>query len=533
MSYIALYRKFRPSTFEEVRGQEAIVTTLKNQVKTGRTQHAYLFCGTRGTGKTTIAKILARAVNCEHPVDGSPCGECPLCRQIATGNSMNMIEIDAASNNGVDNIRDIIDEVRYRPPSGNYKVYIIDEVHMLSAGAFNALLKTLEEPPSYVIFILATTEPNKIPMTILSRCQRYDFRRIGTDTITARLRELVDKEGASAEEEALHYIARTADGSMRDALSLLDECLSFLFGQTLTYDKVLEVLGAVDTSVFDTLLLALAAGDTPAVLTAFEKMVANGREPGQLMTDFIWYLRNILMIKAVGTADASLVDASAERRRELEGIATQVSDTTLTRYIRSLSDLINRIRFAANRRVLTEIALVSLTRPEMEQSEEALMERIRLLEERVEELSSRPAVYAPAEAAPAEKTPEPEQEEEVSYGPAAPEQLQRIKAEWKEILKDPNLAKRRVDVMQLDGCHLKFDPEAEDPRIFIELKEGYGERTVKDTSFRLLVENAIARRIGGAVSVEMYEAKEKRNGLYRVTVDQQLARIGMPIEEEE
>ena len=254
MSYQALYRKWRPQNFEDVKGQEHIVTTLKNQIRLGRIGHAYLFCGTRGTGKTTVAKIFARAVNCEHPVDGSPCGECAMCRAIQSQASMNVIEIDAASNNGVDNIREIRDEVEYSPTEGRFKVYIIDEVHMLSIGAFNALLKTLEEPPEYVIFILATTEAHKIPVTILSRCQRYDFHRITIDTIADRLRELADKEAMDVEDKALRYIARAADGSMRDALSLLDQCVAFYLNERLTYDHVLEILGAVDTSVFSRLL---------------------------------------------------------------------------------------------------------------------------------------------------------------------------------------------------------------------------------------------------------------------------------------
>ena len=262
MSYVALYRKFRPQNFEDVKGQEHIVTTLKNQIKADRIGHAYLFCGTRGTGKTTIAKILAKAVNCEHPVDGSPCNECETCKAISAGTSMNVIEIDAASNNGVDNIREIREEVAYRPAEGRYKVYIIDEVHMLSTGAFNALLKTLEEPPSYVIFILATTEAHKIPITILSRCQRYDFRRITVDTISERLSELMEKEGTEVEEKAIRYIAKAADGSMRDALSLLDQCIAFYLGEKLTYEKALDVLGAVDMEVFSELLRKVLAQDT-------------------------------------------------------------------------------------------------------------------------------------------------------------------------------------------------------------------------------------------------------------------------------
>ena len=226
MSYTALYRKFRPAVFEEVKGQDHIVTTLRNQIRYDRIGHAYVFCGTRGTGKTSVAKIMAKAVNCENPVNGSPCGKCAMCREIASGTSTNVIEIDAASNNSVDNVREIVEEVTYRPSRGRYKVYIIDEVHMLSAGAFNALLKTLEEPPSYVIFILATTEVSKLPVTILSRCQRYDFHRLDTDTVAERMRELLDAEGVKAEDAAVRYIARLADGSMRDGLSLLDQCIA-------------------------------------------------------------------------------------------------------------------------------------------------------------------------------------------------------------------------------------------------------------------------------------------------------------------
>ena len=262
MSYTALYRKWRPVSFGDVKGQDPIVKTLKNQITSGRIGHAYLFCGTRGTGKTSIAKIFARAVNCEHPVDGSPCNECETCRHIMEGSSLNVVEIDAASNNGVENIREIREQVQYPPTEGTYRVYIIDEVHMLSIGAFNALLKTLEEPPSYVIFILATTEVHKIPITILSRCQRYDFKRISLDTIADRLRELTEAEHIGVEERALRYVAKAADGSMRDALSLLDQCAAFHFGETLTYDNVLEVLGAVDNSVFSELFRAAVEGRT-------------------------------------------------------------------------------------------------------------------------------------------------------------------------------------------------------------------------------------------------------------------------------
>lgn len=333
MSYTALYRKFRPQEFEDVKGQEHIVTTLKNQIKADRIGHAYLFCGTRGTGKTTVAKIFAKAVNCEHPVDGSPCGKCPACQGIAAGTSMNVIEIDAASNNGVDNIRQIREEVSYRPTEGKYKVYIIDEVHMLSAGAFNALLKTLEEPPAYVIFILATTEAHKIPITILSRCQRYDFHRISIDTITDRLAELMRTEQVDVEERALRYVAKAGDGSMRDALSLLDQCIAFHLGEKLTYENVLEVLGAVDTEVFSALLRQVLAKDVTGAILTVDQLVDQGRELGQMVNDFTWYMRSLLLIQSADDME-DVLDMSAEHLAALKEEAQMVEPETLIRYIR-------------------------------------------------------------------------------------------------------------------------------------------------------------------------------------------------------
>ena len=298
MSYVALYRKFRPDTFDEVKGQDHIVTTLKNQIVSGRIGHAYLFCGTRGTGKTSIAKLFAKTVNCEHPVNGSPCGECDSCKRIAAGASMDVVEMDAASNNGVEDVRNIIEAVSYSPSEGKYRVYIIDEVHMLSTNAFNALLKTLEEPPSYCIFILATTEVHKIPITILSRCQRYDFKRISIDTIADRLEEIMARENIDVEPKALRYIAKTADGSMRDALSLLDQCIAFHYGKTLTYDNALDVLGAVDTEVFSRLLRYILGRDVTGCIKVLEEIVIQGRELTQFVTDFTWYLRNLLIVKS-------------------------------------------------------------------------------------------------------------------------------------------------------------------------------------------------------------------------------------------
>ena len=384
MSYTALYRKWRPGGFKDVKGQDHIVRTLKNQITSNRIGHAYLFCGTRGTGKTSIAKIFARAVNCENPLDGSPCGQCRTCKNIASGSSLNVVEIDAASNNGVENIRDIREQVQYPPTEGRYRVYIIDEVHMLSTGAFNALLKTLEEPPSYVVFILATTEVHRIPITVLSRCQRYDFKRITIQTLTDRLKELSLAEQIQVEEKALAYIAKAADGSMRDALSLLDQCVAFHFGETLTYDHVLDILGAVDTAIFSRMFRAVAEEKTRDCICQLEELVLQGRELGQFVTDFTWYLRNLLLLQASDDAE-DLLDMSSDNKKLLEEDARMTDGETLMRYIRVFSELSNQIRYAAQKRVLVELAFIKLTKPQMEHNYDSIIERLNKIEEQLEE----------------------------------------------------------------------------------------------------------------------------------------------------
>ena len=439
MSYTALYRKWRPTSFEEVRGQDHIVKTLKNQINSGRIGHAYLFCGTRGTGKTSIAKIFARAVNCEHPVDGSPCGECSMCRQIAEGASLNVVEIDAASNNGVENIRDIREQVQYPPTDGRYRVYIIDEVHMLSIGAFNALLKTLEEPPFYVIFILATTEVHKIPITILSRCQRYDFKRISIDTIAGRLAELTQAEQIDVDDRALRYVARAADGSMRDALSLLDQCVAFHFGEKLTYDNVLEVLGAVDNRVFSKLFQAVLASDTKACIREIEEMIIQGRDLSQLVNDFVWYMRNLLIAKTTDEP-GDMLDMSEENLAVLKEEAAGVDTETLMRYIRIFSELSGQLRYASQKRILVEIAFIKLTTPSMEQNLDSILQRITLLEQKMQEMPDnlqKLASLAPAagqaassKTAVVETPPEPKT---VSLPPAQYEDLMLMRKEWGRI----------------------------------------------------------------------------------------------------
>lgn len=440
MSYTALYRKWRSATFDEVVGQDAIVQTLKNQIKTERIGHAYLFCGTRGTGKTSIAKIFARAVNCEHPIDGNPCNECASCRSILHASSMNVMEMDAASNNGVENIRDIRDQVEYPPTEGRYRVFIIDEVHMLSIGAFNALLKTLEEPPEYVIFILATTEVHKIPITILSRCQRYDFRRIPAEVIAGRLKTICDGEDIAVSEDALSYIARAGDGSMRDAVSLLDQCVAFHYGKRLEYEDALDILGAVDTGVFSDLLRALARRDVAACLDLISVVVEQGRELAQFVGDFIWYVRNLLMARAVEDP-SRLVDMSRDNLARLREDARLLSQEELMRYIRMLSELSNQLRYAVQKRVLLETVLMRMAYPETDVTTEGLQARMAELERRMAEgafalpangaQAGAEAARANADAAEQAALAEPKQ---VVLPKAQYEDLMLLKAEWKNIV---------------------------------------------------------------------------------------------------
>lgn len=504
MSYTALYRKFRPTTFEEVKGQEHIVTTLKNQIKAERIGHAYLFCGTRGTGKTTIAKIFAKSVNCEHPVDGSPCGECAICRAIGKGASMNVIEIDAASNNGVDNIREIVDEVNYSPAEGKYKVYIIDEVHMLSIGAFNALLKTLEEPPSYVIFILATTEVHKIPITILSRCQRYDFKRITIDTIADRLKELTEKEQVEIEEKALRYIAKAADGSMRDALSLLDQCIAFHFGQKLTYDKVLDVLGAVDTEVFSRLLRVVLSGDVTGAIGILEEIVMQGRELVQFIADFTWYLRNLLLVK---TADAieDVIDVSSENLARLKEEAQMAANDVIMRYIRVLSELSGQLRYATQKRIWVEMTLIKLCKPEMETDLQSLVDRIRQLEDKLENGVQIMAIAGSGAGTDSDRQQvSPEKIKKAELPKAIPEDVKEAAGRWSAILGEapmPMKAYLKTAYPSLSG----------DGNLLVVVDDGLPYDYFRQPERKEELENLISGYVGKEIQVTIQRAEDGRN----------------------
>ncbi len=454
--YLALYRKYRPQTFEDVRGRDTIVRTLKNQIIHDRISHSYLFCGTRGTGKTTIAKIFAKAVNCEHPVDGSPCGECSVCRAIAQDANLNVVEMDAASNNGVDDIRGVIEQVAYSPTLGKKRVYIIDEVHMLSASASNALLKTLEEPPEYAIFILATTEPNRLPITILSRCQRYDFGRLPTATIAGRLREVSDAENLRVEDKALNYIASAADGSMRDGLSLLDQCNAFNYGEEiLTYEKTLDILGAVDMSVFSDLYRKIIGQDPAGALDILDRILLQGRELMQFIADFISFLRNLMMLMVSAKASSG-IDVSDENMSRLKADAASGDISAVLRLVRLFSELTERVRFSANRRILTEAAIIRACLPATDMDADAMEERMRVLEEqfvrgeriiaglerRIAQGTVVSAAPGAAQAAPGTgftapagtAAPEPKTEIKKIKPDALPDDLRSVVAAWPKLL---------------------------------------------------------------------------------------------------
>lgn len=503
MSYTALYRKFRPDHFKDVKGQDHIVTTLKNQIKADRIGHAYLFCGTRGTGKTTIAKLFAKTVNCENPQDASPCGVCGSCLAIAAGSSMNVIEIDAASNNGVDNIREIVDEVSYSPAQGKYKVYIIDEVHMLSIGAFNALLKTLEEPPSYVIFILATTEVHKIPITILSRCQRYDFKRITIDTIAGRLRELTDAEQVQIEEKALRYIAKTADGSMRDALSLLDQCIAFHFEQELTYDKVLDVLGAVDTGVFSKLLRSVLDKNILGCIELLEEIVMQGRELTQFVSDFTWYLRNLLLVKSSDHME-DVIDVSTDNLTRLKEEAEMIENDALMRYIRIFSELSGRIRYASGKRILIEMALIKLCTPSMETDTESLLGRIRDLEEKLEK-----GIVPAVQESPSGTLQRPLGENGIKERPqlpkAIPEDVKTAVERWNGIvnrMEQPMKQYLKTARLSLGG----------DNKLMVVVEDGLAsDYLMKNAGNRKRLEEAVSDSVGREIEVNVQSMAGERN----------------------
>ncbi len=382
MAYQAIYRRWRPTVFDDVIGQEHITKTLKNQIMNDSTAHAYLFCGTRGTGKTSTAKILARAVNCLNPQDGNPCNECEVCKGLLDESIMDVAELDGASKNKVENIREIIDDVMFLPSVARKKVYIIDEVHMVTTSAFNALLKTLEEPPAHVMFILATTELNKVPITVLSRCQQFEFRRITNQDIASRMETILASDGIAAEPAALSLVAELGDGSMRDSLSILDKCVGAAEG-ILTYDDVVKIVGIADNEALYDLSSHIAAGNTKGALEKLDEVIEKGKELGLFAERLLKYLRDILVVKVTGNSD-DFLNTSAENKAKIETLTEEFSKERLIRSIDLLCMAYNQAKYSGFSRTLYEMALVKMCEPLMQDTEEALLDRISVLEQKLE-----------------------------------------------------------------------------------------------------------------------------------------------------
>lgn len=389
MAYQALYRKWRPKTFEEVLGQGATVKTLRRQIETGRIAHAYLFCGCRGTGKTTIAKIMSRAINCEHPNHGDPCGECACCRDILKETSLDVIEMDAASKSRVEDMRDLLEQVVYPPQMGKYKVYIIDEVHMLSTSAFNALLKTMEEPPEYLVFILATTEPQKVPATILSRVQRFDFGRIPTHLMVERMKEALAEMNLSAEEEALQIIARSAEGAMRDAFSILDMCVSAAEGGIITADGIRDLLGTSDKDFLFRFADQIAKRNEDGVIRQVDELMRSGKEPQVFLKDLSAHFRSLLTVKSLRKNAAELLSITPEE----EKIYRRQAETFSAARLLSLLDLFmtaeGSMRYAAFPRIGLEAAVLRACQPVQDAEDSALVEKVSELENELQNLKMR------------------------------------------------------------------------------------------------------------------------------------------------
>jgi len=414
--YRVLYRKWRPQTFEEVYGQPHITATLKNELVCGRVAHAYLFTGSRGTGKTTCAKILSKAVNCLSPHDGDPCNECEICRGIDNGSVLDVIEIDAASNNGVDNIRDLRDEANFTPVKAKYRVYIIDEVHMLSTGAFNALLKILEEPPEHVIFILATTEVHKLPATILSRCQRFDFKRITPEDICARLQYVAEHENITLDEDAAALIAKVADGALRDALSLLDRCCAV--DEHITSEVVTKSAGLAGRDYLMRLSECIIKKDCASALGIINELHMNSCDMERLCSEFMFHLRDLMIVKTVKNADSILI-ATDDELKSLKALAEKLPLEELLYDLNIIEDTFSQIKRSSNKRIPLEMAFVKLCSESLDSENDALLRRISALEAKLAS-GSFTAAPAPAREIKHEtKEPKP-QTAPVSAKPAEP-----------------------------------------------------------------------------------------------------------------
>lgn len=520
--YQVLYRKYRPKVFTDVVGQEHIVSTLKKEIDSGKVSHAYLFTGSRGTGKTSCAKILSKAVNCLHPVDGNPCNECEICKGIDSGAILDVVEIDAASNNGVDSIRDIRDEINFTPASCKYRVYIIDEVHMLSIGAFNALLKTLEEPPAHVKFILATTEVHKLPVTIVSRCQRFDFKRVSPEAMKKRMEFIAQNEGFTADDEALSLIARIADGGMRDALSLLDQCT----GRTkeITADVVCEVAGMTGKDHLFSLADAAAQNNSGKALELINDLHASSCDMERLCSDLINHFRNLMIVKTVKSCSDILV-CTAQEAEQYKQQSSRFTLEGILYCISLLQESMANIKRGVNRRIEMEMAMIKLCSPSLASDNEALLKRISELEYKIKSGAISIGTTAEKESEKSQTLPQSSAETEQKQEPAnqahesTPEYSEETTdIDWAEVLSE--LTKTNMPLWgvltgsqaKIRGDHVII--ESDNPTLSAFIKTGTNARDVKQAILRVTGKKyrlGLASSAGSAASSAV--AKPKKDPL--------------------
>lgn len=503
MSYKAIYRKFRPTTFTDVLGQEHITTILKNQIKNNNIAHAYLFSGTRGTGKTSTARIFARAINCEG--ENVPCNTCEICRGIIEESVMDVIEIDAASNNSVEDIRDLRENSKYPPSNCKYKVYIIDEVHMLSKGAFNALLKILEEPPKHLVFILATTEPQKLPATILSRCQRYDFKRVSVENIVKNMKKIVNEVDVDIEDSALELIARNSDGAMRDALSILDQCISFTEG-VITCDYVISVLGIVNNDLMFSVVDDIIVKDISKVLESIDNVIREGIDIKQFIKDIILHFRNLMIAKASSDVHNS-IDGTEEFIELIKAQAERVELYEIIRFLNLLSETENKAKWSTQPKIILEVDLIKMMSLPNETDVNSLFDRIDKLET---ELRNRPRV---SENRVLSETSSEKNQKDNTDKPPKTEKKQEplvsttdvgfntIEAEWQNILKRIKTKKIALHALITEGQPKSF----KNGILTIAFKEGFGfhKDALDKEANREAIQNIISSALGTSVELKL------------------------------
>ncbi|GIM33115.1 DNA polymerase III subunit gamma/tau [Paraclostridium bifermentans] len=508
----ALYRAYRPQTFKDVVGQEHIIRTLKNQIQNNNVGHAYLFCGTRGTGKTSTAKIFARALNCQNSVDEEPCNECEVCKDILSDNIMDVIEIDAASNNSVDDIREIRENVKYTPAKCKYKVYIIDEVHMLSQGAFNALLKTLEEPPSYVIFILATTEPHKIPATILSRCQRFDFKRVTVKDMSTRMKEICDDVNVVVDDRALNLIARNSQGALRDALSILDQCMSFSEND-IEYKDVVDLLGTVNIEQLFEMAEYVIKEDTKKCLEILNEFVVWGKDIKNLIDDLIDHFRNLMVCKVSSDLD-EIISLPEEIVEQLKAQASTIEVNDIIRILNILSTTQDAIKVSSNPRVLAEVSIMKLSQPMFDESKESLLKRISNLEEVIKSgkinINNNVEIENKKETKETYEKNEVEAEEEVFYEEVKSEDVELIEKSWENILthikKDKNMP-----VYAILREAKEFNVSANNLYIVFDDNFAFAKNKLSDEKTRNYIEGVIREILNRSFGIKIILKSESKN----------------------